>query len=655
MFIVQVALPVPLFGLFDYCYDLDLGAISPGCRVRVPFGKRTLIGVVLNLPLTSALAPTKIRAIEAIIDEKPLLTADQLSFMTWASHYYHHPIGEVIFSSMPKSYKEGKHPKEPAPKAFFQETTLYHVLNAEQYRVVEWMQQQTTFSCTVLEGVTGSGKTEIYLQLIQKCLKKGQKALVLIPEIALSPQMLARFEHHFGSQVVGFHSRMTEQKRRDAWILSKKETPIVIIGTRSSLFMPIRSLGLIIVDEEHEPSYKQTEGFRYHARDCSIWLAQHLNIPILLGSATPSLVTVHNVHQKRYAHFMLTHRAGTATLPTLSCIDGRTHKITDGLSAPLQKAMMEHLGNKQQVLLFLNRRGYAPTLLCRVCQWMAECPRCQARFTLHQHINRLWCHHCDKQMHIPERCGRCQSTDIFALGLGTERLEESLKIQFPTIPIIRVDSDTTRLKGSLQDKLAEIHSGVPAILLGTQMLAKGHHFSKVSLVAIIDVDSGLLSADYYATERMGQLIIQVAGRSGRESTTGQVLLQTLYPEHPLLQPLLKHDYPAFAKQLLAERQQATLPPFTKMAVIRVEAHQVTLCARFLEKIQLPQDLGGTLVGPLPAPLSKKAGFYRMQLFVMAPQRIALQQCLNHLIPQLNTHPDFKKVRWSVDIDPIDMQ
>jgi primosomal protein N' (replication factor Y) (superfamily II helicase) len=655
MSILQIALPVPLFGLFDYRYDPDITPVRIGCRVRVSFGRRMLVGVVLKIQSQSTLAPDKIKSIEEIIDAEPLLEAAQLHLMTWASQYYHHPIGEVIFSSMPKSYKEGKHPKEPLPRAAFQSTAVYHTLNPEQKSASKWMQKQTTFSCTLLEGVTGSGKTEIYLQLIKERLEQGQKALVLIPEIALSPQMVDRFEYHFGSQVVSFHSKMTEQKRREAWILAKKEEPIVIVGTRSSLFLPIRSLGLIIVDEEHEPCYKQTEGFRYHARDCSIFLAKYLDIPILLGSATPSLATLHNVDQKRYAHFILTHRAGGSTLPTISCIDCRASKISNGLSIPLQKAMKEHLAANHQVLLFLNRRGYAPTLLCRECQWMAECPRCHARYTLHQNINRLWCHHCDKQTPTPTRCESCQSTDICAVGLGTERLEESLQEQFKETSIIRVDSDTTRLKGSLQTKLDEIHLGAPAILLGTQMLAKGHHFSNVSLVAIVDVDSGLLSADYYATERMGQLIIQVAGRAGRESTKGQVLLQTTYPEHPLLQPLLKHNYPTFAKQLLAERQEAALPPFTKMAIIRAEAHNVALCTQFLASAHLPKEWEGNIIGPLPAPLSKKAGLYRMQLLIFAPQRSALQHFINHISTQLEAHSDLKKIRWAIDVDPIDMQ
>lgn len=654
MIILQVALPVPLFGLFDYLYEAPTCPATPGCRVRVPFGKRALTGVVVAIQENSEIAAHKLKSIEAILDQEPLLEKAQLTLMTWASQYYHFPMGEILFSSMPKTYKDGKALKEPAPLPLFHSTKLYHTLNEEQQTAVDWMQQQSTFSCTLLEGITGSGKTEVYLQLIKETLRQGKKALVLIPEIALSPQMHQRFEEHFGSQVVGFHSQMTEKKRRESWHYAKQETPIVIIGTRSSLFLPIRALGLIIVDEEHEPSYKQTEGFRYHARDCSIMLASQLNIPILLGSATPSLVSLRNVQQKRYAHLPLKNRAGAAMLPSIACIDCRTFKMTDGLSMPLQKAIGEHLAAQHQVLLFLNRRGYAPTLLCQSCQWMAECTRCHARLTLHQNINRLWCHHCDKQRPIPSHCAQCQSPDIHAIGIGTERLEETLQKYFPEAPIIRVDSDTTRLKGSLQKLLDNIQAGAPAILLGTQMLAKGHHFPNVSLVAIIDVDGGLLSSDYYATERMGQLIIQVAGRAGRENVAGHVLLQTVYPEHPLLQPLLQQNYPQFAAQLLEERQEAQLPPFTQIAVIRAEAHHLSLCTHFLASPQLPKNSEGSLIGPLPAILSKKAGLYRMQLLVMAPHRAALQHCLTLISAQLNAYPEVKKIRWSIDVDPIEL-
>ncbi len=513
------------------------------------------------------------------------------------------------------------------------------------------------FGCFLLEGVTGSGKTEVYLRLIAPLLEAGRQVLVLVPEIGLTPQLVERFRQRFQLAVSVLHSGLSDGQRLQAWQRAAAGQSGLILGTRSAIFTPLRNPGLIIVDEEHDSSFKQQEGLRYSARDLAVWRARQLDIPAILGSATPSLESLYNVHEGRYRHLQLPQRAGTALHPHMRLLDLRGQAMRELLSDRLIQSMHRHLQRGDQVLLFLNRRGYAPVLLCHACGWVAGCGRCDARLTLHQRRGELRCHHCGSQRPVDRYCPACGSSELLGIGEGTERIEQALEEQFPQYPVLRIDRDTTRRKGSLEDALAAAQSGRAKILLGTQMLAKGHHFPNVTLVAVLDADQGLFSTDFRAGERMAQLIIQVAGRAGRADKPGQVLIQTHHPDHPLLLQLVEEGYPAFAAAALQERQESLLPPYASMALLRAEAPQAEHPKAFLERACA---LAGTLRhdsvqlwGPVSAPMERRAGRYRAQLLVQTAQRAQLQRLLSSWIPQLDTLPGARRVRWSINVDPID--
>ena len=618
--------------------------------MQVPFGKKLLTGIVVEHLLLSSVPDSKLKTIEICLDASPFLQDKQRHFLQWASAYYHHPLGQVIFSSMPKSYKEGKTPTPPTPLAIPMVTQRPFELNEEQRIAARWFPQQMAFACAVLEGVTGSGKTEVYQEAMATLFEKQQQALMLIPEIGLFPQTFQRLEKRFPGRVIAFHSGLTEKERRAAWWHVQHTSPLVVLSTRSGVFLPFHCLGGIFVDEEHDASYKQSDGFRYHGRDCAVFLARTWNVPIILGSATPSLSTLHNLKRQRYERLQLSKRTGTAQLPTVSFIEAPLKAKEGGLSLTLRKAIQKHLDNQHQVLLFLNRRGFAPALWCRTCHWSAACTHCSAKMTVHQGLKKLWCHHCDAQKSIPTACPTCGDA-VNPVGFGTERLEETLALHFPDTALIRIDSDSTRLKNSFEEKLAQIQAASAAIIVGTQMIAKGHHFPKVTLVAVIDVDGGLFSADYQATERMGQLVTQVSGRSGRGELSGEVLLQTAYPNHPWLQQLLTEGYGPFALSLLQERLEASLPPHTAMAVVHASARQATFPFQFLTVPPLPAL---QIIGPLPSPLPKKAGLYRAQLIILADNRTTLQKGVDVLMRRLKESHLSKKVRWSLDVDPLDL-
>lgn len=457
--------------------------------------------------------------------------------------------------------------------------------------------------------------------------------------------------------VVALHSGFSDKERLNAWLGAKSGVAKIIIGTRSAIFSPFENVGLIIVDEEHDLSFKQQEGFRYHARDLAVMRAQAKNIPIILGSATPSLETLCRAQQGRYQHLRLPERAGVALPPSFYVLDIRNVQIEEGLSPSLLNAVREHLGNGDQVMLFLNRRGFAPVLMCHACGWMAKCKRCDARMTYHHDPRRLHCHHCDSQRPIFSKCDACETPDLQIIGLGTERLEIALQKHFPDISIARIDRDSTQRKGSMESLLDAIHDGTHRILIGTQMLAKGHHFPNVTLVGIIDTDGGFFSSDFRAIERMGQLVLQVAGRAGRVSKPGTVVIQTHHPDHPLLHQLIKESYHYFATTLLKEREQAAMPPYAFLALFRADAYQADVATQFLQQIKnLATALGETLPiwGPVPAPMPRRAGRYRVQLLVRAQHRPLLQRCLSRLLPEIEKLSTKHQVRWSVDVDPLEM-
>jgi len=514
------------------------------------------------------------------------------------------------------------------------------------------------FCCHLLEGVTGSGKTEIYLQLIADRLAQGKQTLVLVPEIGLTPQTLARFRERFEADIAVLHSSLSDAQRYTAWEAARSGSASIVIGTRSAAFTPLARPGLIIVDEEHDGSYKQQDGFRYSARDIAIKRGQIHGCPVILGSATPSLESLHNALTDRYQHHRLTQRAGRSKMPQITSLDVRRQPLQGGLSGTLLEAIENTLQKSQQVLLFLNRRGYAPTLQCHDCGWVAECPACDARLTIHRRRRQLRCHHCGSSAALPARCPQCNSSQLEAQGLGTEQAEDFLRQRFSGHSIRRVDSDSMQGRDAMQELVTEINRGEPCILLGTQMLAKGHHFPAVSLVAIIDADALLFSADFRGEERMAQLLTQVAGRAGRSDIPGRVLLQTHYPDHPAVIALTSSSYSEQAATMLDARRSLGLPPAGFLAVMRTDCADAQLGEQFLRQVkqqvspQLPRS--AALIGPLPSPMQRRAGKYRCQLLLKADRRRDAQQAAGLLVASAEALPARQSLKWSIDIDPQDV-
>ena len=529
-------------------------------------------------------------------------------------------------------------------------------LNKQQALAFSQLLFHSGFNVWLLDGVTGSGKTEIYLQYIEEILKSGKQVLVLVPEIGLTPQTVQRFKARFNVEIDVLHSNLTDTQRLHVWDRARSGQSAIVIGTRSALFTQFSNLGTIILDEEHDASYKQQDIWRYHARDLAVVLAQKLNIAVLMGSATPSLESINNVQNGKYQHLVLSKRAGNSTALRHFVIDLKNQNIQNGLSKPLLELMKAHLEKGNQVLLFLNRRGFAPVLLCHECGWFAQCPHCEKPYTYHQYQNVLRCHHCGAQKTIPRQCGDCGSTHLVTTGLGTEQLEETLKMLFPNYSVARIDRDSTARKGKLESYLEDIQQGKSQILIGTQMLAKGHHFPNVTLVALVNVDGALFSLDFRAEERLAQLYIQVAGRAGRADKQGEVVLQTHYPEHPLLTTLLANGYQAFAKETLQLRHSMGLPPFTFQALFKAQARHSELAENCLSQIadffQSKQITGLQMLGPMPAPFSKKAGQYRWQLLLQHPSRITLQKALREY--QQAELEKNSQVRLILDVDPQDL-
>jgi len=521
------------------------------------------------------------------------------------------------------------------------------------------------FNPYLLYGETGSGKTEVYLQAIEKILRYGKQALILIPEISLTPQTLSRFEQRFNCPIAVLHSGLTDRERALAWDAARTGQAPIVLGTRSAIFTPLKSPGLIIVDEEHDSSFKQQEGFRYSARDLAVIRAKKESIPLILGSATPSLESLYNCEQNRYTQLILSCRPGNAVQPSWQPVDIRKSNLSSGYSRELIEAITQTLAAGNQVLVFLNRRGFAPTLSCHECGWISNCHRCEARLTVHRNPNRLLCHHCEHMEPVPVACPFCHSQKLQCIGQGTERSEEILDALFPDTTIIRVDRDTTRRKHAMKEVLAQVNRGEPCILIGTQLLAKGHHFPNVTLVAILDADGGLFSPDFRAPEKMGQLITQVAGRSGRGEKPGTVILQSHHCDHPLIATLIHGGYKAFSQELIKERQLAQLPPYRHMALIRAEAVNSEAAIEFLKYCRqrsehllpasnLPTTNSVSYLGPLPAPMERRNGRFRHQFSITCAERATLQRLMSTLCQELEQSKLAKRVRWSVDIDPQDM-
>jgi len=547
----------------------------------------------------------------------------------------------------------------PAPFEPFSAGSVNHsgiTVTDEQATAIDAVQNRTDSKPFLLYGVTGSGKTEVYLRIIEPLLRTGKQVLILVPEIGLTPQTISRFQDRFHVPITILHSSLTDKQRALGWLQAKEGSVGIILGTRSAIFTPLKFPGAIIVDEEHDASYKQQDGFRYSARDLAVLRAGFEGLPVILGSATPSLESLHNAARDKYHLLALGTRPPGIEPERYELLDTRHLEQKDGLTRALRRQIGERLANREQVLIFINRRGFAPVMICNDCSWIAHCRRCDAKLTYHLSTNTLVCHHCGTISHNIISCQSCRSNQLSPLGLGTQRIEQTLAAMFPEFPILRIDRDSTRRKGSMESFIAEINTGEPAILVGTQLLAKGHHFPNVTLVAMLDVDSGFYSADFRATEKLGQIILQVGGRSGRADKPGIVTIQTAFATHPLMETLVEGSYFEFASGLLQERKEAVLPPFSFHALIRAEANSSTTARSFLESIIKKVHVRNSvsLLGPIPALMEKKAGRYRQLLIVASENRSDLHRELSHILVATEALSDSKKVRWSVDVDPTDM-
>jgi primosomal protein N' (replication factor Y) len=543
--------------------------------------------------------------------------------------------------------------RAPLPYTRAPAPTLTH---EQQTAVAAIAESSGRFTPFLLEGITGSGKTEVYLALAEQALARGEQVLVLVPEIGLTPQLLRRFRERLAAPVHALHSDLADGERTRAWLAAGRGESCVILGTRSAVFVPLPRAGLIIVDEEHDTSYKQQDGLRYHARDLALVRGKALSVPVVLGSATPSLETLANVEAGRYRQLHLSSRPGAARMPAVLTIDLRGKRLADGLAPELITGIRACIARGEQALLFRNRRGYAPVLMCRACGWHAACARCDKPLTWHRGDARLRCHHCGAQQPVPAACPQCGHADLSPQGLGTERMEQALAGLFPGTPIVRIDRETTQRKGAVEALLGRLAADQPGILVGTQMLAKGHDLPNLTFVGLIGVDAGLFSVDFRASERLAQLIVQVAGRAGRALKPGVVWLQTHHPDHPLLHDLLKSGYARVARELLDERRAAGLPPYAHLALLRAEAKAPTAAEEFLAAALKAADAPETvsLLGPMPAPMPRRAGSHRGQLLLSASERKALHAFLPAWLARVRELREARRVRWSIDVDPVDL-
>jgi len=730
--IIRVALDTPLRRTFDYLRDADSPAGMAGQRVRVPFGRREKIGFIVSIESQSEIDNAKLKRISSYIDHQPTFDPALLTLLRWAADYYHHPLGEVIATALPKLLREGASLQErsfvwaittagrraleagEAKRAPQQRALLERLArdeagvpedeladwprwrdHARSLREREWAERRerehasalppvqpdglatgvpeptpdqqaaldtiiasgdTGYRAWLLQGITGSGKTEVYLRLAERQLRAGRRVLILVPEIGLTPQLVGRFAKRFaGIPLAVLHSGLTDTQRLEAWRRSHDGSARLVLGTRSAVFAPIPDLGMIVVDEEHDASFKQQEGgFRYSARDLALVRAQQLDIPIVLGSATPSLESLHNVTLGRFHHLSLPRRAGNAQPPTLKLIDLRAEHVHAGLSTTAATTIEKHLADQGQVLVYINRRGYAPTLACTACGWVAPCLSCDARLTVYRHAARLRCHHCGADRELPRQCPQCGYA-VKTVGQGTERIEESLAETFQGIGIARLDRDVVRRQDELEAVVSRITSGDARILVGTQMIAKGHDFPDVTLVVVLNADQGLFSTDFRAAERLAQTIVQVAGRAGRGDRRGEVLIQTEYPEHPLLRGLLEGGYEAFASAALAERESAAWPPFARLAALRASALQADWATDFLAAARRAAPKANVrLLGPAPAAMAKRAGRFHAQLLIESGERAALHRFLDRWVPAVEALPEVRRVRWALDVDPLEL-
>jgi len=711
--ILRVALDVPLPRLFDYA-AADAGPADVGRRVAVPFGRRTLVGVVIEVDERSEVPADKLRTAGAILDDMPPLPAEWLAVARFASEYYQRPLGEVIHAALPTRLRRAL-PLRAAPEAYAltaagraaEPPARARAKRAALERLADGPQPASAlpprglrallrdglavpvavppaaarfvaehpltpaqaaalaaitgapagYHAYLLAGVTGSGKTEVYLHCVARALAAGRQALVLVPEINLTPQLAEAFGRRFpGARVVVLTSAVAANERAAAWLAAQSGAAQIVLGTRLAVFAPLPALGLVVVDEEQDASFKQQDGVRYSARDLAVYRAHAAGVPVVLGSATPSLESWVHAATGRYRLLELKHRARPGSrLPEVRLVDTRVAPAVDGLCAPLADALAARLARREQSLVFLNRRGYAPVLVCGGCGWIGGCTRCAAHLVLHTADRRLRCHHCGLEQAIPRHCPVCGNVDLAPFGRGTQRIEETLAARFPQARVLRIDSDSTRAKGRWEAMRGAIAAGDADILVGTQMLAKGHDFPRVTLVGILGADAALVAADYRAPERLFAQLYQVAGRAGRAEAPGEVLVQTRYPSHPLYQALVRHEFAPFAEALAAERREAGFPPFVHEAVLRADAERLRDALAFLERAlaAAPVERASLSVyDPVPMSLARLAGRERAQVLVQSPSRRALQAFLAAWSQALYAMRA-GAVRWHLDVDPIE--
>ncbi|MDT8437667.1 MAG: primosomal protein N' [Wenzhouxiangellaceae bacterium] len=710
---LRVAVAVPLFRTFDYLGPAGQAPPGPGSRVVVPFGSGRRVGIVLGPADPCDAATADLKVIEQTLDPG-LLDPELLALLEWSTAYYAAPPGELLTVGLPAPLRHPRaQPERPArwlrlntlgqngiPKRAAQQqraaalladgprardallaegistATLRRMLqqglletsappdlpiaagpelNSDQRRALAAILcARHRFEALLLAGVTGSGKTEVYLQAARHMLRRGRQVLVLVPEIGLTPQFVRRLEARLGRHAFVYHSGLAAGERLATWQAARSGLAELLIGTRSAVFLPLARPGLIVVDEEHDSSFKQFDGMRYHARDVAVLRAKRIGIPIVLGSATPSLESLHNAERGAYRRLELPRRAGTAPLPHWILDDLRGQSLDEGLSAPLLEQIGAELANGRQILVYRNRRGYAPLLQCNECGWVGECSHCSARLTWHRAQNRLRCHHCGRSWRLPPRCPDCGAPGLLGRGSGTERIETALANHFPDTEILRFDRDSVRSREQFDRYMAKVAEGRPCILVGTRMLAKGHHLPGIGLAVMLDADQALFSADFRAPERLAQSMVQVAGRAGREQA-GRFIVQTRHPEHPLLQALAGGNYHVAAADLLAERRTIGLPPFVRLVMVRAEAPEARQAIVLLDRVAgLIDNPAIEIAGPTEAILQRRAGHWRQQLWLAARTRAPLARLLETLPQQIEALRPARAVRWHIDVDPQDV-
>lgn len=736
--ILEVAVAVPLRQTFDFLLpaeqDLTSHNLVVGARVKVPFGSRKLIGIIVAIKSSSNYPYSKLKKVLQIVDNAAIFDTTLWATLHWISRYYLAPIGDVIDISMPVALRKGADLAPPTNKTWRlsdagrssaieelnraplqlaiikrimhsdhlsaddfkqdssgwrsavlalikkgwleefssipelksaksdQDSSVELSFTAQQQRAAQELDKSIAtkqFSCNLLHGVTGSGKTEVYFAAMQKILELGQQVLLLVPEIGLTPQLVNRVSQRFDCGVVALHSGLNDSERHLGWWHAREGNAGIVIGTRSAVFTSFDKLGLIVVDEEHDGSFKQQDGVRYQARDVAIYRAKQSDIPIILGSATPSLESYHNAMLGRYQLLELTERPTHVELPKIELIDLSAQPVNDGLSPAMLGAISATLDAGKQVMLFLNRRGFAPVLYCKDCNTACKCHRCDSNMTIHRRINRLRCHHCGYESGLQKRCASCDAESLVEVGEGTQRVEDALALRFPAARLLRIDRDSTRRKGELESLLKQAQDGEADILLGTQLITKGHDFPNVGTVGILDVDQGLYSTDFRASEALFQQILQVAGRAGRRSEIGRVFIQTHFAEHPFFDWVKQHDFSGFARHLLDTRRKANFPPFGYFALLRAESTHQAKALQFLRsaKQSMPPAEDVLVMDAIPAPMERRAGKYRAQLLITAQQRshlnATLVSWLNHIADDKDARKLSGSVRWSLDIDPLD--